>query len=54
MKTIYFVSYIKKNGHNVDEFYDSFSQANERKEVLVKEFGYRPTEIKVSCRFILL
>ena len=41
MEDYYFVSYTRKNGNSVDEFYDNFEEANNRKNSLINEFGYR-------------
>ena len=52
MEDYYFVSYTRKNGNSVDEFYDNFEEANNRKNSLINEFGYSSIEVKVTCQFM--
>ena len=43
---MYFVSYTRKNGKDVDEFYSDYSEANTRRNTLIHEFGYNKIEVK--------
>jgi hypothetical protein len=52
MKDYYFVSYMRRNGKSVDEFYNTFKEANSRKNSLINEFGYSNIEVKVTCQFM--
>ena len=45
----YFVSYMRKNGKQVDEMFSNYSEANSRRNILINEFGYseiNPSRLK--------
>ena len=52
MAEYYFVSYMRRNGKDIDEIFDNFTDANNRKNALINVFGYSSIEIKLSCKFM--
>ena len=48
----YFVSYMRKNGKQVDEMFSNYSEANSRRNILINEFGYSEIEVKLTCKFM--
>ena len=48
----YFVSYMRKNGKQVDEMFSNYSEANSRRNILINEFGYSEIEVKRTCKFM--
>ena len=52
MVECYYVSYTRKNGNSVDEFYTDYCEANTRKIILINEFGYTEMEVKLTCQFM--
>lgn len=50
----YYISYMRRNGKQVDEFYNDYSEANTRRNILINEFGYTEMEIKLTCQFMKL
>lgn len=52
MEELYFVSYMRKNGKDVDEYYNNYEDAYTRRNILINEFGYLESEIKLSCKLM--
>ena len=52
MVECYYVSYMRRNGKQVDEFYNDYVKANTRRNTLISEFGYTEMEVKLSCQFM--
>jgi hypothetical protein len=48
----YYVSYMRRNGKQVDEFYNDYFEASTRRNTLISEFGYTEMEVKLTCQFV--